>query len=252
MATANYWQIVAVWSNLPDPRTAPDMSSGTISVYVTDAALRHIVDKHIAPEQEPWNDVFFRDQRKALLDWARGQLGSRPEGNFAAALEVLERQIRDSLRRPLVLLYLRRRAGQQAENIWCLVTPAGALAVLKEFPGKVSLTTMYFLRNCAHYLKEERWRAVIRFLVFLYSELREGRLYPPSPEHCKELSWKGGSERRWRIRFITLESWGFSPETPGNPWTGRLKDWEAVGPVPRKAGRYRLRRRRPEEDNSSN
>jgi len=235
-----------VWKDLPDPRDPAVPDGGKTAIILTRAALRHIAEKHIKDEREPWKDLLTRDHRKVLLQWAGGQLLSEAEKQlFDEALEILRLQVVRSLQRPMVLLYCRRQVSQNAQVVnknWCLVLPSGAVAIAREIKDGAILVTCYFLKASVVSSSRDRWQKTARQLVKLYGDFRESGIYPPHPSFSRAGQSGGRAYVDTDIRFVTLEQWGFSVNTPGNPWRGRLGTWEDAEAKPEKP-RRRLRPR---------
>ncbi len=231
------------WGDLHDPRP----ESARTSITLGDKAWRHIVEKHIVPGREPWGNLFPDEVFKNLMG------ACVPVDLTDPAVTVFEEQVRQSLERPLVLLYeVRSLGGAQQEPLqtWCVVCPAGAVAYVAD-RGKHGnyLLTCYFPKAAAvERNREQRWRRVIRALVVRYgvwdSEQRALRL---PEEHIIRFSPKNGPVRQLHsaIRFVTPASWGFCPELAGVPWRGRLTAWAAAPPPKKSTGRrHRLKPRR--------
>lgn len=245
-------QPIRVFTALPDPRDPAAPAGARTTVALLEAYFRKIVLKHVENPHEPWQKVFLADQRRALRDWAWGKSLTQEEvGLFEKAIDILGEEMARSLSRPLVLLFKRKYPGAARPlAVWCLLLPCGALAyvhsVVAPNPALSDnlLKTCYFPRCASVKTSEGRWERVARFLIWTYATNRGGRLYPPEPGTEVIQETVTGLVQHRDIRFVTLEQWGFSVQTPGNPWSGRLPDWPDQWACAKKTVPRRLRKRR--------
>jgi len=218
------------WSDLPDPR----VDSGRTELTISFQAWQHIVAKHIVPGNEPWDDVFPKEVLNALAKSAQSAHGpsSMPEG----VSEAFGWQVRETLSRPLVLLYESHTLGSpmgQPFRMWCLVLPAGATAYVRD-QGKQgnSLRTCYFPTTMVvERNSQQRWRRVVRQLVIRYGiwDRDLGAVRLPADQTIRFSPCKGPvRELRSAINFVTPASWGFCPNVSGCPWGGPPQSWSVV------------------------
>ncbi|MCS7238203.1 MAG: hypothetical protein NZ899_08040 [Thermoguttaceae bacterium] len=225
---------IHTYRDLPDPRDPNAPSGARTELVLFEDYWRKIILKHIAEDREPWREVFLADERRALIKWAEGgPLDQEESARFEKCLARLGEEIRRALARPLVLLSIRKYSGRKPIVSWSIVLPCGALVCVHSIscpPGDQEsnvLKTCYIPWRAAVKPSEERWQQVARFLIWVYGEKRDRRIYPPEPSTMVvRYTPSGVSISDRNIRFVTLEQWGFSLGTPGNPWSGRLPDWE--------------------------
>lgn len=243
----------AAWHNLPDPTAPRAPQGGQTVVLVHLKQWKHIVEKHVANRGEPWEEVLSEEARGAALNGS--VLTDEASPLVLDSLYRLQRQVTESLRRPLVLLYRSKRPGKTRRRVWLMLLPCGATAYALQKGKKASLVTCYFPRAAVvERRRDRRWSRVLTGLVFRYAKLsQDGRcLLTPDPEHKVTIDSEETQETRTRIRFVTPETWGFLAERSSCPWRGRLSEWEAAGPPPQRLERKRRLRpwtkRRRDED----
>ncbi len=246
------------WGNLPDPRDPNAPDGARTEIRLDRQAWKHILKKHVFPGREPWDDVFSPAVFHCLVSSATTEFVEN--ATVAEAVTDLERQVRESMNRPLVILYERARlrwGDYEPRSSWLLVLPSGAIAHVHQKNSCNRMATCYFPSYAVvHNVGAVRWRKVVAHLVVKYgifdTERKAVRL--PEPHTVKLVSVRGAVEEfRSSIRFVTPSSWGFSIELDGSPWRGRLASW-AAAEVPTTLARRRLKPRRPrypfEEDPS--
>lgn len=239
------------WGDLMCPAPPPTCTQ----VHLSGAAWRHLLTKHVLNDREPWCDVLSAETRDVLA--------ADPDRSFrnaavAAAVGALEHQVRESLARPLALLFEVRRlggAGGAPGRRWCLVLPAGAIAFVAARGGANNfLVTCYFPKASAvERDRQRRWRRVVRRLVLRYAvwDAQLGAIRLPNDVAILLHPAKGPTEElHSAIRFATPSTWGFCPELDGIPWRGRLASWPAAElsevpsrPTPQRRHRIKPRRR---------
>ena len=220
------------WPDLVCPAPPPDRTDITLS----GEAWRHIFTKHIAAGREPWGELLPAETFAALA--AADPAEGFQNATVAAAVGVLEWQVRESLARPLALLYEVRRAGMTGghpRRRWCLVLPAGATAYVAARGGNHNfLVTCYFPKaSVVETHRERRWRRVVRRLVLRYGtwDVQLGAIRLPDEKTVRHYSaQRPTGELHSAIRFVNPTTWGFCPELAGVPWRGRLAPWPAAEP----------------------
>ncbi len=248
MTSRGQKSVLAIWEELPDPTdpAAPEGQKSWMAVPLS--TWQHILEKHIRREKEPWKEVLSRPVWTALQNQPVESSHETPEGQ--ATLAMLESQVRQSLERPLVLIYGVRPvdARQQVKKIrywvWGMVLPSGATAYAHQSSSQVELKTCYFPKPAnVKQDRGQRWKHTVKQLLWRYCPRGEGRLQLPAAEH--QVLVRPAGERpqyRSRIRFVTWRTWGFLSEEPGSPWRGRVDRWPAAEPPdkpPRKPRRLR-------------
>lgn len=242
------------WRELPDPRDPCAPEGQRTELFLDRYAWEHVLSKHVFPGREPWADVFSAERLRGLRRVEDVSAFADPD--VAAAVEAVGCEIRRALERPLALLYEvgpLGESGRRPARRWILVLPSGATAHVKETKDGNRLATCYFpayglvLRN-----RKDRWRRVVKHLVWRYGEFdgQRNAVWLPSADLVKHFPSKSPfQEQRSAIRFVTPSTWGFCPELEGCPWRGRLSAWSASeAPSPRPRHRLKPRRRPPEEE----
>lgn len=231
--------MLAVWRNLPDP--TPNVSPGsTTGIVVPERMWRKFVGKHVCNSREPWADVFGEATVKALAATPHGPFteGAAAEAT-AEALAALEREIRKSLSRPLVLVYTSLRERGVDGQRWIIPMPSGAIAVVYVGAAEKSLVTCYFtgaasvdpIGTANSAFRARRWKTTVRELVREHAvfHLADRRFRLPHAGHRREKSIVGGqSEMCLGIRFIDPVIWGFASSTSGSDWTPPDWTWPAL------------------------
>ena len=107
------------------------------------------------------------------------------------------------------------------------------------------VVTCFFDPSITDHERPERWWSrLVAKLAHRYGcfDLEAG-LLPPTDTHA--VTTDGGESGPAvvdsRVRFVTLESWGFDTKVRGSPWRGRLADWE--GPCAALASHRRVKLR---------
>jgi len=227
-----------VWRDLADPSDPRAPQGQRTIVKLSAQAWNHIVDKHVANPMEPWDDLLSRTVREAVV---------QHDANNSAVRQAVDRlgeQIRQSLERPLALLY--RMAGAGGRRVWLLVLPSGANAVV-HVKGRPRLVTCYYPRVATvEDNRECRWRRVVAQLVWRYGKVSGRQVLLPSSDYQVSVTGVDGrKELRRAIRFVTPEMWGFVPNMRGCPWQGQLDVWPAAACGQAHSGRkHGLRPRR--------
>ncbi len=220
------------WGNLACPSPPPERTN----VILSRAVWGHILTKHVIDDREPWRDLLPAGTREALAAHPTESLQSAP---VAAAVGSLECQVRESLARPLVLLFEVQKpgaSGGRGRERWCLVLPAGATAYVAARGGTNNfLVTCYFPRESAvERDRQRRWRRVVRRLVLRYAvwDAQLGAIRLPDAGTVQLHPAKSPARASHSaIRFVTAATWGFCPELTGVPWRGRLTPWSAAEPL---------------------
>lgn len=227
---------VSIWRDLPDPRDTAAPRGVLCVIHVPLSAWTHIVAKHVANDDEPWDEL-IGDQLRQRLIWLSPGTGD-PDGwrqSLADTTERLEHSARASLGRPLVVLD--HGAGDPSLMTWELILPEGATLIVRshKVSGNVMVTCYFKGVACSERSPARRWLALARSYVNRHVEMKPGVgfVLPDAPEGCPQ-----------RVRFVTPESWGFRPDLDGCPWRGRFPDWdELVRPSPANPAKKRLRAR---------
>jgi hypothetical protein len=237
-------EIVVPWRGLPVPGDDGRPASAPCTVLFTEGALKHLVERHVMTAEGPWDDWLpapLRESLTALVQGRPDEVTRRETVRRAASL--FEDEARHSLARPLVLAYLCREPweppdpGRGVEH-WALVTPRGA-AIIVRCQGERRVLTCFFPDDTGRAPRgAPRWQVAVDALVRRYATWEPGVGWVP-PDHEKEYrvhdpDTRRPTEFRYRFRYVTPESWGFSddPDAPG--WDlARLGPWDAApGPEP--------------------
>lgn len=231
--------VLAVWTELPDPTDPIAPEGRRTQMNVSILTWRHILEKHIQREQEPWGKFLTEAVRKALLEHPVETSHETSEGQ--AALARLETEVRRSLEWPLVLLYVLRgmdpegRPGKTRYRVWGMVLPSGATAYAHQKRGVVELMTCYFPSACC--VKKDRgqrWKKTAKMLLWRYCQWSPDNkilCYPAEDHHVVVRPREEKPEYRCQIRFVSWRRWGFLSGEPGSPWRGRLEPWPFAEPA---------------------
>jgi hypothetical protein len=253
---SDFHEVKAVfWTELPDPRDLCAPVGVRTKVMLDRHSWKHIVDKHVLPGREPWGDVLSTDTLRKLCKV--GSPVSFADPVVADAVARLGKQVRETLERPLALLFEARRlggSGPTPPSRWMLVLPSGATAHVHETKKDNRLVTCYF-PSYALVIRDRgfRWRHVVSHVVWRYGvvDMHRRALLLPTESTVKPAPQKGLVKAlHSAIRFVTPASWGFCQELDGCPYRGRLDEWpaaEALSPRPRHRLKPR-RRRSPDEE----
>jgi len=180
-------------------------------------------------EGEPWGDLLTPTVLEKLLEAWYGR--EEDAEVISEAVGKLEAEVRESLKRPMVILYQAKKVGESRRKVWLLQLPSGATLYAKARSKAAYVCTCYF-PSVSGVIKngQKRWKNVAAKLVCRYAQRTEdGRqLIPPSAGHSVSIKHETTSEKRRDIVFVILKTWGFALDSPGYPWRGRLPDWEAA------------------------
>src|SRR5262245_31169476 len=144
--------VVTRWTGLPDPG-AQNLQGNTCTIVVRSSTWEHVVRKHVANECEPWRDWLTRSIVANLA------AGFADCSQVALALSQIGKDVKESLQRPLVLVYRTNLHG----HTWLLVLPSGALAVVRSRQqANAVLSTCYFRKVVCRITKSaQRWRRLV-------------------------------------------------------------------------------------------
>ncbi len=244
--------ILAVWEGLPDPTHPAAPAGQTIQITLPESSWTHILDKHIRNQGEPWEDILGQPLRALLCQMPIASIQGTTEEQ--KALAALEKEIRQSMSRPLVFLYWVRgitaeqTPGAIQYRVWGMVLPSGATAYAHQRGADILLMTCYFPKpSNVEPNRQKRWKKTLKTLLWRYCRVspdRKSLCYPPETHAVLARPTEEEPHYRCGFRFVTWQMWGFLSGEPGSPWRGRLDDWDAAGPPPTKTPRrHRLRPR---------
>jgi hypothetical protein len=222
----------AIWKDLPDPRLHGTSSDVSALIELSEHDWRKILGKHLCDSSEPWQDVLAADALRVLSLAPNGPFDQPPlKGATAQVIAGLFDEIRQSLCRPLVVLYdCVRPAGKtfRPGKRWLLVLPSGGVSLVWALRPQNQLKTCYFLGCVGVQQIKERWKRAVRYYVQEF-----GQFNPQTQQYClpdvkchreKEVLGQG-DEYRYNFRFVTPTEWGFAGSTPGSPWSPPRSSW---------------------------
>jgi hypothetical protein len=219
-----------IWDDLPDARDEKTPNGGRCTVRLMEQCLAHIVQRHIATRDGPWEEWLSEEICDRLTRWY--QEGAELDNETLKRLQAtFGDALRESLTRPLVLLTrLNRR-----QHAWIAVVPHGAVFVLSSESNRVLLITCYYPDRVSRYRRDRRWLAATHYYLLAFCPIKEvggaKLLLLPEDEN---------------IRFVQPESWGFDTSARLPVWRGALPEWpaaEMLSPTTRRP-RIKLRQRR--------
>jgi hypothetical protein len=234
MNTRTYPKIFPLKWQVPDPRSWPDRATSqqdkvTLMELHQDAWNR-IYAEHILCPTEPWHEILSHSLCDRLYKSPPDEEAVRQAANEIATA------IKAGLERPMAIVF-----HGSHQTGWIIILPAGALACAKapsEQTLPARLITCYFpplMVVNPNSGGSSRWTKLAKRLVWCYGRLSKDRtqlLPPPAPS---------------KVRFVTLETWGFAVDTPNTPWRGRLGSWDNPRAWADPAPRLALRKRCPKE-----
>ena len=240
------------WPDLPDPRDPEAPAGARIAIALHVNAWIHIHEKHIRSSLEPWEEMLSEQVCGQLRQM---ELAGSPDTEAARqAWEAIGKEIRQSLERPLALLYGKGKSGRRRGQVWLLVLPGGATAFVCGRKQKGFLMTCYYPQTaCVVTDRSSRWKQVVKMILWRYCprSADQRSLCLPGPEHSVEVRSEK-ADYRYGFRFVTPQTWGFLSAASGSPWRGRLEPWEAAGPATgKRPKRHRLRQRGCERENET-
>lgn len=214
------------WMDMPDPRVNGMTSSATVVIEFHEPEWRKVVGKHFANSKEPWSEIIPINVLQALV--STGGMGGNGQA-ISEALAVINKQVKECLHRPLVILYscVSQQFRGQGHR-WVLLLPSGAVMVAWVEKTIIRLKTCYFTGSVAVKPKEGRWRHALRQQVQEYATYDEstGRFVYPDANKRRELFESGPLvELRYAIQFARPERWGFASSKPGEPWQRPAWNW---------------------------
>jgi hypothetical protein len=237
--------LLAVWSDLPDPTDPATPHGRTCQIHVGQKTWDHVYPKHIQPGREPWGEWIPTSTLTALA----AAVGSGPADLIEEVLRLMEEAVCESLGRPLVLLYQRKRlATDSGRCYWVLVLRNGAKAVVQSKGSHNELDTCFYPERASRARSlDQRWERVVEDLVLQHTVLVPAGQRHPGPTE----SFSSGEYIHDNVVFVNPLTWGFLVATPGGRvWQGWPLPWPTAAPAPAPApvpSRLRLRRRRDEE-----
>jgi len=222
---------------------AAGLEVSRVDVVIPKSGWVHTLQKHFLDKREPWNDV-FGDAIAGLRE------PSPAESVVNKVLTILREQVEQSLRRPFVLTFeIKSRQGRTmryGQRRTVLVLPCGAQAVLGGGGSKCHWITCYFPRAAVVEKNvARRWIETARKLVSQYVAF--GSFLPPDQETVFLVRSASGTEERWKVRFITPNSWAFEDLNGQMVWRGRFPSWpeaETLAHRGTSAAKRRLKRPR--------
>lgn len=236
--TSNDVSFPCRWGGLPDPRAngITNLSKVVIEFHETD--WRKVVGKHFASCKEPWSDIIPVNVLQTLV--ASGGIGSASSREIIIALALINKQVKECLDRPLVILYScvsQQFTGQGRR--WVLLLPSGAVSIVWVEKTIIRLKTCYFTGSVAVKPKEGRWRHTLRQLVQEYATYNEStsRFVHPDKSKLLNVSILGTpTEIRYAIQFAKPKWWGFASFKPSEfasskpyePWQLPIWSWPVV------------------------
>jgi hypothetical protein len=219
---------IATWPSIRNPASYLGGAPAKCDVVVLESALIHIYGHHLMEGQEPECEPLWQSWlTPGLLDALRvvfadaGAQGVR-HSVFQRVVKILESAARQSVERPLVLLYRQRRPTEPPDRgieHWILVCANGALQIMRERSGDAFLKTCYFPRPL-QYLNtaDRRWAYAVKHLVETYAPRHQRWRHLPSASHM--VQFKNGV--RSGFRYVLPETWGFQRDgrwrIPTGPW----------------------------------
>ncbi len=213
-----------IWQGLRDPRSDCGKAG---AVTMPRSSWQHTAERHICRSVEPWDEVFPAEIVTALQRFGRNQETLSCE-QWEIASNLLGEQVRQSLDRPLVILYLQRQFYQDepyAER-WLLLLPCGGLMAIRSVQHGGSVLTCFFMEQSGrgHQL-DNRWKYALFFLRNKYSEQdpKTGRRHPPHPAYAVPIPRRLADEDRAEICFVTEHEWHLPG--PARLETNMLRPW---------------------------
>jgi hypothetical protein len=215
------------WKDMPDPRSNRGQAHSTTVIEIHERDWRKVIGKHFSNSKEPWIEILPVKELQSLVSDG-GVLGLQGESS-SLALDVIGKQLRASLARPLVIFYT--CIGKQVQgqgHRWVLVLPSGAIAIAWVEKPMVRLKTCYFSGSVAVKPKDTRWKHALRQHVQEYATYDESKKVYVYPDRSKrsEVSDSGSvSEVRYFISFVNAGWWGFASSNPGAIWKYPTWHW---------------------------
>lgn len=228
--TSNYVSFPCRWGDLPDPRVDGVTNLSKVVIEFHESDWRKVVGKHFANCKEPWSDIIPINVLQALV--ATEGVGSGSGQEISIALALINKQVKECLHRPLVILYScvsQQFRGQGYR--WVLLLPNGAVSIASVEKTIIRLKTCYFTGSVAVKPKEGRWRHTLRQLVQEYATYNEstGRFVYPDESKLLDVSILGTpAELRYAIQFAKPKWWGFASSKPSEPWQPPIWNWPVV------------------------
>jgi hypothetical protein len=236
------------WADLPDPRDERAPHGGRCTVALFEAVCRHIVEKHVAAPKEPWEELLPKEALPPLRRCWQGDNADERSAALQRFSQALGGAARECLEHPLVLLCEMPKGNNDRPrcHTWKLVLRCGALMVIASNPRSSIVKTCYFPSQVCRVPKgSQRWLKLLRTLLCRHGHLTQRGIVPQAPA-CQAEPQPG--KPRQRVRFVTLETWGFRTDMEGTPWRGRPTAWPAENDVRAPAPRRLLQRRLVEDE----
>ena len=228
--TSNDVSFPCRWGDLTDPRVNDMTNLSTVVIEFHESDWRKVVGKHFANCKEPWKDTIPLNVLQTLV--ASGGVGSGAGLEINIGLALINKQIKECLNRPLVMLYscVSQQFRGQGHR-WVLLLPNGAISIAWVEKTIIRLKTCYFRGSVDVIPKGRRWRYTLKKLVqeyAIYDESIRGFVYPDESKHRKESILGAPTELRYAIQFVDPKWWGFASSNPGDPWQPPTWSWPVV------------------------
>ncbi len=236
--TSNNVSFPCRWGDLPDPRANGITNLSKVVIEFHESDWRKVVGKHFANCKEPWKDTIPLNVLQTLV--ASEGVGSGAGLEINIGLALINKQIKECLNRPLVMLYscVSQQFRGQGRR-WVLLLPNGAVSIVWVEKTIIRLKTCYFTGSVAVKPKEGRWRHTLRQLVQEYATYNEStsRFVYPDKSKLLNVSILGTpTEIRYAIQFAKPKWWGFASFKPSEfasskpyePWQPPIWSWPVV------------------------
>lgn len=222
-----FWS--TVWDCLPDPQSPKTPHGPLTKIRITVDFWRHI-EKHLHNEERQWSELLGSSLRRKVIQ-AVGQEDIRSWFDvFKEASDILERQCRTALWRPLLIRFSHRDEWQLDWNQrWLLILPIGAIAIVRltksQYGGEWKLITTFFDR-VGRGSMSDRWRAAARKQYDRYRLQMPDYIAPPSDNTEYRIPQANKSREVHRtVRLVSPEQWGVFDDHGIAKWELKLKEW---------------------------